>query len=64
MPSMGKSDKWQYLNPDEVSRLVDRGQSFCVCFVGGFVSQIIGIMRSDFVCDVLPENVVEKRPEG
>lgn len=52
------------MDPDEITRLIHLCDLASKGGVGTFVVWVVGVGGSVFGSDILPEKVVEERPEG
>ena len=59
----GQWQKMIVMDPDEIAWLPDTREFFGKRFIGLEVSLPVRLFRRDLSCDVLPEEVVEKRPK-
>jgi len=50
--------------PDEIAWAIHVGNAPCKCCVGGFIVRVVRIGRGIFGGDILPQKIVEERPEG
>ena len=61
---LGHDEQVVVVHPNEVARAVDVDDGLGVCFIGGEVVGPVGVCGGVFSGDVLPEEIVEERPEG